>query len=236
MCAETRRYTCVLGQRLERPVVATRGRAIRRHQQRTHPHLRPAARQQRRLLGLLGLRPGKATRMMRTINGFDPTPKSSHCLRSAPRPAPIALALLVTSIVLAACSQPAVHDTPAPPEEAVSRPSSPSASMPTATPTPAPTATPTAVPTPTAAPTATPYPWPVENGDRFVDISSGILHTCALRADGHVVCWGSDEWGRSSPPEGERFIAVSSGNVHTCALTEDRTAVCWGGGGRGAGR
>ena len=165
---------------------------------------------------------------MRTINGFDPTPKSSHCRRSAPRPAPIALALLVTSIVLAACSQPAVHDTPAPPEEAISRPSSPAASVPTATPTPAPTATPTPVPTPTAAPTATPYPWPVENGDRFVDISSGELHTCALRGDGYVVCWGDDRYGQSSPPEGERFMAISSGDRHTCGLWTDGSPVCWG--------
>ena len=59
-------------------------------------------------------------------------------------------------------------------------------------------------------------------------ISSGDLHTCGLRGDGTAVCWGSNFYGQSTPPENERFMAISSGDKHTCALSLDGTPVCWG--------
>ena len=65
--------------------------------------------------------------------------------------------------------------------------------------------------------------------DRFTTITSGHLHTCALRADGTIVCWGDGEYGRPAPPQDEKFIAVSSGAAHVCALRVDGSAECWGG-------
>lgn len=65
--------------------------------------------------------------------------------------------------------------------------------------------------------------------DRFTAITSGHLHTCALRANGTVVCWGSGEYGQPTPPHDEKFIAVSSGAAHVCALRVDGSAACWGG-------
>ena len=62
----------------------------------------------------------------------------------------------------------------------------------------------------------------------FVAVSSGELHTCALREDGAPLCWGDNTHGQASPPEVERFVAVSSGEQHTCALREDGTVGCWG--------
>ena len=64
--------------------------------------------------------------------------------------------------------------------------------------------------------------------ERFVAISSGWSHTCALRADGSPVCWGFDRDGQASPPADERFVAISSGRNHTCALRADGSPVCWG--------
>ena len=61
-----------------------------------------------------------------------------------------------------------------------------------------------------------------------MSISSGEQHTCALRTDGGVVCWGDNTHGQASPPQDERFIAISSGYEHTCALGGDGGAVCWG--------
>ena len=66
--------------------------------------------------------------------------------------------------------------------------------------------------------------------ERFQSISSGPLHTCGLKTDGSVVCWGSNELGQLDPPESQSFGSISSGNAHTCALEIDGTAVCWGAG------
>ena len=76
-------------------------------------------------------------------------------------------------------------------------------------------------------------------------VSSGRLHTCALREDGEPICWGVDAtpederfisvsgyWSPVSvdgiPLEDERFTTISSGSNQTCALREDGTDRCWG--------
>ena len=33
-------------------------------------------------------------------------------------------------------------------------------------------------------------------------VSAGFAHTCGLRQDGSVLCWGWDEYGQATPPEG----------------------------------
>ena len=66
--------------------------------------------------------------------------------------------------------------------------------------------------------------------ERFQAISSGPLHTCGLKTDGSVACWGSNKLGQLDPPESQSFGSISTGNAHTCALEIDGTAVCWGAG------
>ena len=39
-------------------------------------------------------------------------------------------------------------------------------------------------------------------GGEFQSVSAGGEHTCGLRADGSVECWGRDDAGQSSPPGG----------------------------------
>ncbi|MEO7455707.1 MAG: hypothetical protein ABIY52_05550 [Gemmatimonadaceae bacterium] len=81
------------------------------------------------------------------------------------------------------------------------------------------------------------------------DVSVGGAHTCALRLDGALYCWGTDVSGqlgvgtarghcgrRRSPCEGspraaattERFRTVRAGERHTCAVALDRGLWCWG--------
>ena len=62
----------------------------------------------------------------------------------------------------------------------------------------------------------------------FTSVSAGTLHTCGVKADGSVVCWGSDGYGKSTPPEG-KFISVSVGYQHSCGLKSGGSVVCWGG-------
>ena len=59
----------------------------------------------------------------------------------------------------------------------------------------------------------------------LASIGSGRHHSCGLRPDGSAVCWGSNRYGQSSPPENETYASISSGGYHTCALRLDGTPV-----------
>jgi Regulator of chromosome condensation (RCC1) repeat len=60
-------------------------------------------------------------------------------------------------------------------------------------------------------------------------VSASANHTCALKTDGTVVCWGDDTYGQTTVPAGLASVAqVSSGGYYTCALKTDGTVVCWG--------
>ncbi len=74
---------------------------------------------------------------------------------------------------------------------------------------------------------------PPPEGD-FVSVSAGGVHTCGMRTDGSVVCWGGNDdgeggdfIGQATPPEGS-FASVSAGGVHTCGVKADGVAVGWG--------
>ena len=58
-------------------------------------------------------------------------------------------------------------------------------------------------------------------------VSAGSAHTCAVRTDGTVDCWGRNDFGQTVPPAGA-FIQVSGGWLHTCGLKTDSTVACWG--------
>ncbi len=59
-------------------------------------------------------------------------------------------------------------------------------------------------------------------------LSSGRRHTCGLREDSSVMCWGDNQYGQASPPERETVAAISSGRGHPCGLREDGPVLCWG--------
>ena len=45
-------------------------------------------------------------------------------------------------------------------------------------------------------------PIPVYTDLKFVSISAGTSHTCAITAIGDAWCWGDDSYGESTPPTG----------------------------------
>ena len=62
---------------------------------------------------------------------------------------------------------------------------------------------------------------------RYEAVAAGENFSCALRADGTITCWGSNQYGKSDPPQGT-FRALSAGDSHACAIRVNNSIVCWG--------
>jgi alpha-tubulin suppressor-like RCC1 family protein len=80
----------------------------------------------------------------------------------------------------------------------------------------------------------------------FVQLDTGVSHTCAITAEGVVYCWGRDTDGQlgnggasldtqspspadtSTIPGNRVFVQLAGGELQTCGLTADGVAYCWG--------
>ena len=67
----------------------------------------------------------------------------------------------------------------------------------------------------------------VLEGLDLVSISAGRYHSCGLRSDGGVVCWGRNDDGQTEAPAG-RYSGVRAGYAHSCGVRTDGGVVCWG--------
>ncbi len=69
-------------------------------------------------------------------------------------------------------------------------------------------------------------------------VTAGDVHTCGIRTDGTLWCWGSDEAGQIANPDLEvnspaqigaaRWLEVSGRGATTCAIAEDHSLWCFG--------
>lgn len=82
-------------------------------------------------------------------------------------------------------------------------------------------------------------PVEVEEMENVVDISAGIMHTCAITEGKNVICWGDNRYYQLGGiktktkctvdviPEME-MNKISSGDSHTCAINNKNEVLCWG--------
>ena len=77
--------------------------------------------------------------------------------------------------------------------------------------------------------------------DNIRQISAGVTHTCALRSDHVVLCWGHNQFGQigngstgtvQAVPDvvlgGITFARIAAGEAHTCGIAVTGLAYCWG--------
>ena len=74
----------------------------------------------------------------------------------------------------------------------------------------------------------------------WVDVQAGHSHTCGLRGEGILFCWGNNVKGQlgdgttedqAEPREvalGYRWKSIDTGYFHTCGITADGRLWCWG--------
>lgn len=58
-------------------------------------------------------------------------------------------------------------------------------------------------------------------------LNAGDYHSCGLKADGSVACWGNNASGQATAQSGP-FTQISAGSFHTCGLKPDGSVACWG--------
>jgi len=66
----------------------------------------------------------------------------------------------------------------------------------------------------------------------FKTVSAGGGHSCGVKSDNTVICWGYNGSGQVEAPEGA-YKTVSAGDRHSCGVKSDNTVTCWGYNGSG---
>jgi alpha-tubulin suppressor-like RCC1 family protein len=71
-------------------------------------------------------------------------------------------------------------------------------------------------------------------------VSTGVAHSCAIRTDGSLWCWGDNTHGQATEgPQRELLVAqrlageqswsrVSAGTLFSCGIAEQGALWCWG--------
>lgn len=84
------------------------------------------------------------------------------------------------------------------------------------------------------------YPVGVVGLSDVVTVGVGTTHSCALKSDHSVWCWGANDYGQIGVIGGGAYpsptavtglsgvAALSAGRTHNCVLKTDGTVACWG--------
>lgn len=65
-------------------------------------------------------------------------------------------------------------------------------------------------------------------GSDLTQVSVGLTHNCAVKADSTLYCWGLDVGGYAPGRPPGRFTQVSAGPQYNCAVRSDHHLVCFG--------
>jgi alpha-tubulin suppressor-like RCC1 family protein len=85
------------------------------------------------------------------------------------------------------------------------------------------------------------FPIPVTGAERFVSVTAGEFHTCALTSAGAAYCWGGNYYGQvgngavggkvtvPTPVTGAHtFSSITAARMHTCGIDTAGDTWCWG--------
>jgi VCBS repeat-containing protein len=59
-------------------------------------------------------------------------------------------------------------------------------------------------------------------------VDAGDFHSCGVKTDGTLACWGSNSSGQLNGVPTGTFTSVSAGAFHSCGVKTDGTLACWG--------
>lgn len=88
-----------------------------------------------------------------------------------------------------------------------------------------------------SVPADTTTPQLVSGNETWTALSVGFGHTCAIRDDQSLWCWGDATEGQLGHPAnatplqvegGTSYVSVSAGGNHTCGIRANHTLWCWG--------
>ena len=61
----------------------------------------------------------------------------------------------------------------------------------------------------------------------YTAVAAGNLHSCAIRADQTIACWGDNAGGQTDAPAG-KYADIAAAASYSCAIRIDQVIACWG--------
>ena len=65
------------------------------------------------------------------------------------------------------------------------------------------------------------------SASKYQAVDAGKNHTCGIKRDNTLECWGDNTQGQTDAPEGQ-FLSVSAGGVYSCGIDFQNQLQCWG--------
>ena len=67
----------------------------------------------------------------------------------------------------------------------------------------------------------------LSSASKYQAVDAGKNHTCGIKLDDTLECWGDNTQRQTDAPEGQ-FLSVSAGGVYSCGIDFENQLACWG--------